>query len=230
MKTATKHHHKKRELVAIAERLFLEKGYDATSVDDILAAAGLSKGGFYHYFKSKEEVLTESINYLIDDSLHALNKVVDDPTLNAVEKLILFSNRKAVIQKPKIEYAKYLGMLVKSDFTLYKYYVSLAQKFYEPFARIVEQGVCEGVFDVVAPRVTADILIRMIVSVPQSIFYGDLVQDAEQYRTYALAMRTVMARALGVELHQISVHGDEAAPPTARIADRDEGASDGRPS
>lgn len=48
---------KRQEMLAAAEKLFLSKGYDATSVQDILDDLHASKGGFYHYFTSKEEVL-----------------------------------------------------------------------------------------------------------------------------------------------------------------------------
>lgn len=48
---------KRQEMLAAAERLFCTKGYDATSVQDILDVLHASKGGFYHHFASKEEVL-----------------------------------------------------------------------------------------------------------------------------------------------------------------------------
>lgn len=49
---------KRQELLNTAERLFCRHGYEATSVQDILDVMKLSKGGFYHHFASKEEVLT----------------------------------------------------------------------------------------------------------------------------------------------------------------------------
>ena len=48
---------KRQEILAAAERLFLSRGYDATSVQDVLDALHMSKGGFYHYFATKEDVL-----------------------------------------------------------------------------------------------------------------------------------------------------------------------------
>ena len=47
----------RQEMLAVAERLFCTKGYEATSVQDILNVLHISKGGFYHHFTSKEEVL-----------------------------------------------------------------------------------------------------------------------------------------------------------------------------
>lgn len=49
---------KRQELLNTAERLFCQHGYEATSIQDILDAMKLSKGGFYHHFASKEELLT----------------------------------------------------------------------------------------------------------------------------------------------------------------------------
>lgn len=48
---------KRQELLNAAEMLFCQKGYEGTSVQDILNVLHLSKGGFYHHFTSKEEVL-----------------------------------------------------------------------------------------------------------------------------------------------------------------------------
>ena len=49
---------KRQELLHTAERLFCKHGYEATSVQDILDELKLSKGGFYHHFASKDELLT----------------------------------------------------------------------------------------------------------------------------------------------------------------------------
>ena len=46
-----------RRILDSARRLFAEKGYEKTSVQDILNDLGLSKGGLYHHFKSKEAIL-----------------------------------------------------------------------------------------------------------------------------------------------------------------------------
>lgn len=44
-----------------AFKLFLEKGYDKVSMSELVSVSGLSKGAFYHYFSSKEELFKESI-------------------------------------------------------------------------------------------------------------------------------------------------------------------------
>lgn len=49
---------KRQGLLDAAEKLFCQQGYEKTSVQDILDATSLSKGGFYHHFASKDEVMT----------------------------------------------------------------------------------------------------------------------------------------------------------------------------
>ena len=48
-----------QRLLAAATRLFAEQGYDRTSVQEIVEAAGVTKGALYHYFGSKDDLLHE---------------------------------------------------------------------------------------------------------------------------------------------------------------------------
>ncbi len=57
----------KERIIKTAYELFSSKGYDRTTVADIIQHARCSKGGFYHHFKSKEEILDVIIRDYIDD-------------------------------------------------------------------------------------------------------------------------------------------------------------------
>ena len=48
---------RREELLDCAQALFLARGYDNTTINDVIARAGVSKGAFYHYFTSKEAML-----------------------------------------------------------------------------------------------------------------------------------------------------------------------------
>jgi len=56
----------KQEILRTAGRLFQQRGYDATSMNDVAAALKLSKGGLYHHFQSKDEILFEIMNHAMD--------------------------------------------------------------------------------------------------------------------------------------------------------------------
>ena len=56
----------RQEILRTAARLFQERGYDATSMNDVAAALKLSKGGLYHHFQSKDEILFNLMNHAMD--------------------------------------------------------------------------------------------------------------------------------------------------------------------
>jgi AcrR family transcriptional regulator len=56
----------RQEILRTAARLFQQRGYDATSMNDVAAAMKLSKGGLYHHFQSKDEILFEIMNHAMD--------------------------------------------------------------------------------------------------------------------------------------------------------------------
>ena len=56
----------RQEILRAAARLFQQQGYDATSMNDVAAALKLSKGGLYHHFQSKDEILFNLMNHAMD--------------------------------------------------------------------------------------------------------------------------------------------------------------------
>lgn len=56
----------RQEILRASARLFRERGYDATSMNDISAALKLSKGGLYHHFRSKDEILFHIMNHAME--------------------------------------------------------------------------------------------------------------------------------------------------------------------
>lgn len=75
-----------QKILAVSCRLFLEKGYDHTTIQDITDALGMSKGAVYHHFKSKEAILDRIYDqYYAESGLHAA--ALDAPGLSGLEKL-----------------------------------------------------------------------------------------------------------------------------------------------
>jgi AcrR family transcriptional regulator len=56
----------RQEILRTAARLFQQQGYDATSMNDVAAALKLSKGGLYHHFQSKDEILFDLMDHALD--------------------------------------------------------------------------------------------------------------------------------------------------------------------
>jgi len=71
----------RQEILRTAARLFQERGYDATSMNDVAAALKLSKGGLYHHFQSKDEILF----HLMDHAMDITQERVINPVLGIAD-------------------------------------------------------------------------------------------------------------------------------------------------
>jgi len=71
----------RQEILRTAARLFQQRGYDATSMNDVAAALKLSKGGLYHHFESKDEILFN----LMDHAMAVTQQRVIDPVRSVAD-------------------------------------------------------------------------------------------------------------------------------------------------
>lgn len=76
-------------IITAAWQLFYEQGYENTTVDEIIAAAGTSKGSFYHYFNGKDALLG-TLAYLFDEKYEELEENMD-PAIDSYGKLLFLN-------------------------------------------------------------------------------------------------------------------------------------------
>ena len=67
---------RKRELLKIAYDMFLTRGYENTSVDEIIEKAQIAKGTYYYHFQSKEQMLEEVIDMMIDGETEKAKQII----------------------------------------------------------------------------------------------------------------------------------------------------------
>ena len=87
MRTLKEPEVRKNEILDAAERLFSARGFDKATVIDILTSAGIAKGTFYYYFKSKEEVLDAIVKRRNDAGMERAKAIAQDPRLSPEEKI-----------------------------------------------------------------------------------------------------------------------------------------------
>jgi TetR/AcrR family transcriptional repressor of nem operon len=75
-------------LLDIAAKQFRSKGLDGLSVAELMSAAGLTHGGFYSHFASREALVTEALDRAFDDARHDLFQEFDPKQDNAIEAFI----------------------------------------------------------------------------------------------------------------------------------------------
>jgi AcrR family transcriptional regulator len=70
---------RRADVVAAAARVFAQRGYHATSIDDLIVATGLTRGGLYHYTDSKQALLFAIFDELMEPLLSRAREIVEQP-------------------------------------------------------------------------------------------------------------------------------------------------------
>jgi mycofactocin system transcriptional regulator len=92
-----------RELRQIALRLFVENGFEATTIDQIAAEAGVSERTFFRYFASKSSVLWTEFDAEVDAIRDALAAVPDDvPMMAAIQRAVVSANHYKADDVPEL--------------------------------------------------------------------------------------------------------------------------------
>lgn len=199
---------RKDELVDCAQALFFAKGYEATTIADILARARLSKGAFYHHFDSKEDLLDALTERLARAIVAAARDILEDESLDALTRLNRFFARGDQWKRetaPMLS-AVYAAIFKPENALLYHRMVNVAVAAVTPvLTRIVEQGVEEGTFDVPDPRVVAEILINLsnarqaiVADAMQATVHGDVDRAVEVLEARLAVEQKIIDRILGV--------------------------------
>jgi AcrR family transcriptional regulator len=155
---------RKGDILDVAQSLFAEKGYGATSIEAVIEKAGISKGAFYYYFESKEDLVDELVARMAWQISAALERIADDPNLSVFEKLRKTHEASRSIKISNKELLKvYLRLLyqqnnekLRTRMTAQVHAISV------PFyTKIIGQGVAEGVFNAPSPEFSADMIVQM---------------------------------------------------------------------
>lgn len=91
----------KGKIINAAWDLFYEQGYEDTTVEDIIAESGTSKGSFYHYFEGKDALLG-SLSYIFDEEYEKLNdKLTGD--MSCFDKLLYLNRELFLVIEDRID-------------------------------------------------------------------------------------------------------------------------------
>ncbi|MDF2118421.1 TetR/AcrR family transcriptional regulator [Roseiarcaceae bacterium H3SJ34-1] len=90
----------RRTVVSVAGRLFRERGFDGIGLSDLMKAAGLTHGGFYKQFKSKDDLIVEASAQALEESAGRWSRIIRGASLNPLAGLIRFYLSKAHRDRP----------------------------------------------------------------------------------------------------------------------------------
>lgn len=167
-----------QEIVTISRDLFLEKGYEKTTLQDVMNKAGIAKGTIYHYFNSKESLLEAVVENLADQYVFKLKEILDKSKGNALEqmKALLIASNVTNQQGKMLEQLHQPG-----NIGLHTRLLALTITKMAPlYASLIQKGCEEGLFKSENPLETAEFILAGIQFMTDSGFYpwkkGDILR------------------------------------------------------
>ncbi len=135
---------RKKELLKIAYDMFLTQGYENTSIDEIIEKAQIAKGTYYYHFQSKEQMLEEVIDMMIDSEREMAEQIIrtDIPVPQKIVGIL-------TSMKPSEEEQPVKNALFQPENVLMHYKVrqKLINVITPLLSEVIKEGVDEGIFE-----------------------------------------------------------------------------------
>lgn len=204
----------------IAEELFADLGYENTSIERIISLLGVSKGAFYHYFRSKSDLLDSTVDRILSRAETPLAEILESQA-TAIEKLkhFLHSLEKGLSENRKLSIQIGELLLNEANAVLLNRHRRAASNRFVPYlTKIIEQGVIEGVFRLESPHAVARIVWEMGESMDEAGARAlfeiaetpvELSELSNLYNSYSLAIE----RVLGAKEGSLSIVDAEMLEP-----------------
>lgn len=173
---------RRQEVLDCAARLFATQGYEETSIQQIIATLGISKGAFYHHYASKEDLLEALASRFAAEAAGRARVLLDDPSLDPFERLSMFLSR---MRMSKVEaaaelQAAFAPIFQKDNNELYERTQAAVNGIIRPIlARIIAEGVADKTFDTSDPEEATEVILHLMAS------SRPIVTDLYQSRTDA---------------------------------------------
>jgi len=157
----------KSRIVKAAWTLFYKKGYDQTTIEDIITASKTSKGTFYHHFKAKDALLS-SLSYLFDEKYQELSGTID-PDLSAYDKLLILNHELFYMIEHSVD-INLLAYLYSSQLVTKgeKSLLDDERFYYKWITEIISEGLQSNEF---SPTSTVDELVKIYAMYERALLY-----------------------------------------------------------
>ena len=184
------------ELVDAAEKLFDEKGYEATAVSDIVQSIGVAQGTFYYYFKSKKHVMDAVVERTLTNDTDELVGRLARSRKSPGERISYILN--ATFNTFQKRRARLLTMTQRTlSFNIFEQHKRLGHKLLIPlYESIIKEGISKGVFQVEDPREASYFIL---------LNFDTMIFDNEDFVPESLVagrrktVRTLVERLLGMK-------------------------------
>lgn len=158
---------RRNEIIETAGKLFEEKGYEQTQVQDIVNEIGVAKGLFYYYFKSKDEVMEELADRYADAIIDAVNKLIDKDitTFDKINRIF-----QIFIDSAEKKFGIFMGILnVKNGKTHERIFFNVGKKMVPLVTELILSGNDNGECNCSDPKFITEFLISGLFNIMNQI-------------------------------------------------------------
>lgn len=212
---------RRTELLDLAMTLFLERGYERVSLNDLIATSGMSKGAFYHYFSSKEALVSALAARSADQAFEALRPVFEAQGRGALERLNSGLRAgyevKMALGAPESIGAMASMMRPENQSLLRRISAIWEDRFRPVLTEVIAQGVAEGVFDTFDPEGVGDMIQGLAATMGTAVQRIIAAPDAPA-RARAIDAAVLRQRLCGIATDRILGLPDG----TVEVLDRDQ--------
>lgn len=187
--------------VGAAARLIQSKGYEQTSVQDVLDEIDASRGAFYHYFDSKGALLEAVTERMVDAALADVEPKVDAAGLTALERFQTLFTGIASWKEARSEFlVEMLRSWMDDDNALAREKLrnGIVPRLVPLLARIVRQGIAEGTFQTIHAEATARVLVSVIQGANEAATHLFIARQSGDV-AYEEVQRTLSAYQFAIE-------------------------------
>lgn len=176
MRTVKSAPERRNEILDIASELFVQKGFEGTSTNDILEKVGIARGTLYYHFKSKEEILDAIVERVNQQVVERLEEIVGKKEMPIMERLVLAVRALRVdtelgeelmeqVHKPQnaLMHQKMQEVLLKQITPL--------------FQELIEEGIQQGLVETYFPKETLEMILLYAF-----IMFDDEMEQSEEER------------------------------------------------
>lgn len=158
---------RRNEIIETAGKLFEEKGYEQTQVQDIVNEIGVAKGLFYYYFKSKDEVMEELADRYADTIIDAVNKLIDKDiaTFDKINRIF-----QIFIDSAEKKFGIFMGILnVKNGITHERIFFNVGKKMVPLVTELILSGNDNGECNCSDPNFITEFLVSGLFNIMNQI-------------------------------------------------------------
>ena len=181
------------KILEVSKRLFLEKGYDNTKIQDIADELGMTKGAIYHHFESKEEIMNKlgETMFIHNNPFEIVKKRND---LNGLEKMKL-AIKLNQSNEQMVELTNQALPLLENPQILAKMFESNYQNLLPYWLELIQEGQEDGSIKTDQPKELAELFILTDLWMIPSLFPGNVDDIKNRYKFV-----TVMLGKMGLPL------------------------------